>query len=502
MDGEQDVPMQTSRYLEQVRREQNVFEKYSSLATLFMFSLGPASSLIQAALDSLETILFSKRFQNESGANIMSIVGVTPLPIMCSVQLALFLGQAITARVSRLLAEERRDAAQQVVVDVIRVAIVGGIIFPVCFVWAVKPFLKWTGCHEDILDPAFRFTLPSICGQVVISMFVISLSFLQAIGKTELSFMSRCVAYSVQVGILSPIFLWVFNISTDLCKVPCIIAEGVTAIILLTAMFTGKFSLNVPVRLFLQPFHSETWKCMMLAAPMILQFVCMAFPPVLIMKAMNQIDPVNSKEIDAVLGVWNKLCGLVGTIPITFGSGFLTPATYAYGSGNLKRMMVLFGWACLFSIGPLFIISPCMSFAPEVLASLFLSPAELEVGKQILSIPFRTSIVLGVAVMATMIMTVLGKPIYPAACGILQFLILSIGSEIAKRYVVNVYKVMYLINISDIVLLIAYTIIILVHIIPVIKKIKKEPEYTALTGQVEGISELEHEGTEERREFY
>ena len=482
------------RYQEIVQREHDRFAKRGPLCTLLLFSIGPAALVCQTAMDMIDTIEVSTKFKSDPESYAMEIIGATPLIIMAVVYLGGMFAQALTAKIPKLLGEGKRDIAQQVVADIMRIALVLSIIFPIGFVWAIKPFLRFAGCPDKIVDKAFRYSLPIVFGCPLLTFFNICVGFLQGIGRYGWAFLARACTYVVQVGVFTPTLLWGLNITTDYCKCSQVAAEGITTLILVVLILKGKFNLQIPVALFKNKPTRETLNTFAIAVPTLLQFISLAFPPTLVMKSMSQVEPELVTDIEATIGVWTKVTLLVATINVAFATGFLSAGGHAHGVGNNKRFLKLLGWGMLFGIVPVTGFSLFVVFKPEVMASLFLSEAQLPYAKKLLPIPFYTFPLQTAPVFGTMTLVALAKPLLPMIFSILQVVVLTVGSQLMRKYVSgHSERIMFIYCFSDLLMLLLYTAAMLYYLVPMMcKRGTEEPEYTAISGSEGFFSEFDN----------
>lgn len=475
-----------------VQKEHDRFAKRGPLCTLLLFSIGPAALVVQTAMDMIDTIEVSLFFKNIPDSYAMEIIGATPLIIMAIAYTGAMFAQGLTAKIPKLLGEGRRDVAQQVVADIMRVALILSIVFPICFIWAVKPILRFMSCPEVIVDKAFRYCLPIIFGCPLMTGFNIGIGFLQGTGKYGIAFLARALAYVVQVGIFTPTLLWGLHISTDYCKCSQIAAEGITAIILITLILKGKFNMQIPMSLFKNKPSKETLNTIAICLPTFLQFFSLAFPPTLVLKAMSAIEPERVTDIEATIGVWTKVTLLAATVNVAFATGFLASGGHAHGVGNHKRFLRLLGWGLLFGVVPVTAFSVFVLSKPELIASLFLSESQIPYAKKFLPIPFYTFPLETIPVFATMVLIALGKPLLPLLLSLFQLLVLCGGSQLIGKYVGGrSERVMFIYCFSDILMLVLYTAGFLWYLIPMMCKGKDDPEYTAIPGGESGFSEID-----------
>ena len=450
---------------EQQEKDEANFTKYNPLLTVLLFSIGPSALLAQAVFETIDTLIVAARFKKEPESNAMAIIGATPLPIMICTYLCIFFGQAIIASVSKILAKGDRELAARVVVDILRCAIIVAIIFPVGYIWAVKPLLRFVNCSDEILDAAYRFCRPMVFGTAFVVLLYVCLNYLQAIGRPILTFLVKIAGNVLQVFILTPTFVFLVRVSTDNLKIAPVCAQGVMGIILLVLIMRGKFSLPISPRMFLGPFAKESFRSLLVASPIVLLGICYIMPPNVMLRCMNNIDKEHANEIAAVMGVWNRFYSIACALAMTFGSGFLSPGTHALGRGDGKRMWKLFGWAVVLDIIPVLLFTFLVIGNPGLVAKGFLSTeTEIEYAKKILPIPFYTSPLQSLGVLGIMLLMALGNAWLSGLVGIFQCIFGCCGALIAQNKVEDPWDLLYLYNASDVIAFIAYAVALVIYI--------------------------------------
>lgn len=468
-------PSEISEAAEKEKEKENErFTKHSPFVTLLIMSIGPLSQLIQALGEAVDMFLVSKRFGGDSNSHAVEIIGFATTIMLTITYVGNYFGQAIVAKGTTLLGSGQRDVCAHLVVDIFRIAFIFSILFAVGFSFAIKPFLKFVGCPENMINPTFKFIMLVIFFLPLITWFSCSISFLQAIGNSSIAAATKVLAVVGQCGVFSPIFLFLFKVPTSFIKLSMCISSTILCVTVMALMFVGKFSLKPSFKLFIGPFCKETGSALLLAAPMILQFLCFALPPTLILQCLTSVAPNYSEEIGGVFAVFTKIFLLATSIPGAIASGYLSVCTHAFGSNNMKRLVQTMIWAFVISFSLYFIFSPILICFPTKIAGIFLSDhLELQIAKMILPIPFYTAPLQGICIVCQMTYVIVGKPILALIPSIFQLLIQSIGCKLlAKKYSTDLIKVMYIYNISDVIVFIINMVLMIWPIIIIRKRSK------------------------------
>lgn len=462
-------------------RENERFTKHSPLVTLLIMSIGPLSLLIQAISEAIDMFFVSVRFKNEPESHAVEIIGFATTIILTINYVGSYFGQAIVAKGTTLLGSGQREVAAHLAVDIFRISFIFAIVFAAGFTFAIKPFLKFVGCPSNMIDPTYHFIMPVLIFSPIITLFNCSISFLQTIGNSSLAAIIKVIACFLQCGIFSPVLLFIFKIPTSLIKLSMCLSTLILCAIMFVLMFIGKFSLKPDIKLFIGRFCKETGSSLLLAAPMILQFLCFALPPTLVLQCLTSVAPEYSKEIGGVFAVFTKIFLLATSVPGAIASGYLSASTHSFGSDNMKRLVQTMIWAFVISFSLYFVFSPILVCFPTKIAQIFLHDhLELQIAKMILPIPFYTAPLQGICIICQMTYVIVGKPILALIPSICQLFIQSIGCKLlAKKYSTDLIKVMYVYNISDVIVFIINMVLMIWPILLIRKKIKAKKEYSA-----------------------
>ena len=469
---------EAQRYQDAAHGELDRFTKRGPLCTLLLFAIAQAALVVQTLMDMLDTFEVSARFKDVEGSYAMEIIGATSLPIMAITYIGSMFAQALTAHIPRLLGQGQRDVAQHVLSDIMRLCLLLSIVFPVCFMWAIKPILKLISCPAEIVDKAFRYCVPVLIGCPWLTLFSLVVGFLLGIGKNWWALGTRCIPYIVQACVFTPALLWGLNITTDHCKWSQVVAEGLAAIVIMWLLFKGTFDLKIPLRMFCEKPVWESLNTIALAMPTFFQFFCFAFPPTMVMKTMSDIEPDRAADIEASFGFWSKATFFIATIHVTFSNAFLVAGGHAYGMKNYRRFLKILGWGLVVGWTPVILCSVVMAARPAWIAGLFLHDSQLEYACKMLPIPFYTFWIQTIDVFSTSILEVVNRPRYPMIFSVLQIIVLCVGCVVVKNRVHGKsHNVMFIYVINDFIQVACYGITALCYLVPLFRKPDQSEEY-------------------------
>lgn len=457
---------------ELIEKEKQRFTKHSALATLLLMSIGPLSLIVQAIGEVVDMLMITKRFKNEKNSHAIEILGFTGQISSILGYLGLYFGQALTTRISTLIGSGDRLNASHLISDIVYLCILVSCIFVAAFVFVVKPFLKFLGTPDYMLNESFKYLIPFLVCLPLTNLNTIGQYYLQSIGSSYLMFVIKVINYVLQLGVLSPLFLFGIKVSTTFMKLGSILAGIIVGFGLLFMIYRGKFSLKPNFKDIIDKFCPELNTSLLYAAPLILSFFVFILPPILILQTMTSTDQEHSKEIGGVFAVFTQIATVNQAIPGAFGQSFLSAGTHAWGCNNTKRLIHIFLWTLLFNGSLTLIVSLVVIPGKSFICCSFLNDeTEIELAEKMVPIPFYTSPLQGIGITLSMLMIVVGKPLYSFIPQLVQMIILCAGCKIlASKFKNDVSKVMYIYNISDIAVFILYMCFICIPI----KEIKKK----------------------------
>lgn len=166
-------------------------------------SIGPFSLIIQAIGEVFDTFMITRRFKKEKYSHAVEIIGFTGQISNIIAYTGLYFGQALTTRISTLIGSGDRVSASHLVSDIVYLCILTSLIFGSAFVFVIRPFLKFLNTPEYMLNPTFKYLIPSIVASPLINLSNIGHYFLQSIGSSFHAFLVKAVSYGLQICIFS-----------------------------------------------------------------------------------------------------------------------------------------------------------------------------------------------------------------------------------------------------------------------------------------------------------
>ena len=317
--------------------------------------------------------------------------------------------------------------------------------------------------------------IPIYVALPITSLVYLTQYYLQSIGSSLLSGLVKVIVYVLQLGIFSPLFLFCFKVSTTFMKLGNIVANIIVAIGMLILMYRGKFSLKLNFSDIFSKFHPEIKKALLSASPLILTDLVYSIPQILILQTLTSAAGKYAQEIGGVFAVYTKLVAITQEIPGAISQSYLSTGTHAWGSQNPRRLISLTLWSMLLSTALTFAVSFIIITNKSMICQSFLDiELEIKLAERMIPIPFYTSPLVGISMTISFLMIIIGKPLFAFLPQLIQMVILCGGCKlIAKSSKDDVTKIMYIYNISDVVVLALNIILLFIPIIAIRKKLKE-----------------------------
>ena len=310
------------------------------LKTLLKLMIGPLASQITSTLYGIINTIWISKYVGEVG---MAAVALDIAWEGIARGFGLFLSVAASTQISSLFGKGLFDEANQVVCDLLRVAIICGIIVPAILLPINKPLSRWFGANEETVDEAFQYILPQCAGNFLTCIFLTNVGFLQAEGRTLLVGCIDFIAMGVGMCALNPIFLGVIKTGVAGPSYSTIIADGVPGIILTILFFKGKFGLKPDIKGLLKPFSPHTKQAIYVGSSQLVAQISICLPGIIVRKLIG-LSVANTREYDLAMAGFNVLCryyNITTCVVLALTTGFVAAASYAYSSQNYARYLRL-----------------------------------------------------------------------------------------------------------------------------------------------------------------
>ena len=451
------------------------FTQRNPLITLLIFCVGSVTNIIQVTTEALDQFQISIRYKNEPNVDAMHLYGFCNTCVQVFVYFGTAFANISMSSIPKLIGARKRDEATQLAVDIYRCIIIFTIVFPPSFFFLIPYIVRFMGCPEESVHDALMFCLPPAVGMIVIVTYNNTIGFFMAIGKSETAATLRCIACIVQTGMITPLFLFVIKVPLGMIRSPMVFSQIIVCSYFLFSIFKGKYTIKPTLKMFCKPFTKHILPALPYGIPTMFRFLCIALPPMIILRILTSALPEKSVPIGAVFGVLNRMSTYSGAIPALFTYALLCVGTHAYGSKDFRRLFQYTGWAIVLGTGLILIFVLALTLAPRTIGGIFLyDDYELELCEKILRIPFYTTWLQPFCLVCNAFLIILGKSFVAFIMAGIQAVLLCAGGKILTLIIPNdPFISLYVYNCSDVIMFLVYVIVMIIPVKKVYHEMKE-----------------------------
>lgn len=289
-----------------------------------------------------------------------------------------YLMTSLSIRLSFLFGEGRGCEGSQIYIDFIRLALILGVLVPVCVLPATKPLVMWFGADDRIGAMCLQYMIPITAGCFFNFLYTMACGVLQAAGRSYLFGFVQFACIVANMAIFDPLFLVALRMPIWGASLATILAEGIPGVVLTILICMGKFALTPEKAMLRWKPSPETYKALKVGLGSLASNLSYVLPLLLLQKYVNMAASA-VRRYETVLAVWaviEKLYQLVSGICSGFQNGFLPAAAFAFGAERLNRLVWLFFHATWFSTVLSVLLGLIIVIIPGQVASMWDSDPE------------------------------------------------------------------------------------------------------------------------------
>ena len=393
------------------------------LRTILSLLAGPLISQITNAFYGIVDSLYISKFVGAYGLTVVSSCYVLD---NIAIAFGTFLNIATSSRISYLYGSGRADEAPQVLADLMRVALIIGILIPAILLPCTKPMLMWLSGDENIAHDGLIYVLPHMCCSFSATLYLCVLGVCEGEGRTWTFGFCQLSSLIANMGIWAPLFLIGLNTGVWGSSLALVLSEFVPMVAIVICLFCGKFSTRLNWRLFINKFNPESYNALLVAISALLMNFSTIIPAVFLQKYVSNAAKAIGQYND-VLALWNvlqKLYNLAICVVLAFNTAYLPPTSYAFGAGRFKRIWHLsvhaFWIMCVWTG----FVSIIMCTIPDKLASLWGNTEAMEYwARKIIPNNFYTMILCPMRMLTASFLQAIKKPMLAGLVSVLTSLL-------------------------------------------------------------------------------
>lgn len=370
--------------------------------TKVLFQLG-----IPVIIGMLVTSLYNvvdAMFVGGLGTSQMGAVSIAYPIVQVIIGLGLTFGSGSASYISRLLGEKNNKQADFTASTALFTSIIVGLItigVTMCFLDKVLTFL---GATQTILPYAKEFAIIYIPGSILNVINVTMNNISASEGATKISMTSMLMGAGLNV-VLDPIFIYTFQWGIKGSAIATVIAQGVTTLIYVWYISSGKSNLHISIKHFSidKTIYAQILK---IGIPTLLfQLLSSAS-----MGLTNTASSHYGDSAVAAMGVVTRVLALGSYVIFGYAKGFQTVAGFNFGAKNYKRLkeaiLVSLKWSTIFCAVTEIIL---LIFSRQIISLFSKDASVIAIGSATLRASSITFILFGFQYIYTTLFLALGK---------------------------------------------------------------------------------------------
>ncbi|MFC5712905.1 MATE family efflux transporter [Thalassorhabdus alkalitolerans] len=197
---------------------------------------------VMALYNVVDTIFISH------GVGLDAVAGVTiafpVMMIMMAVAAAFGMGGASV--ISRRLGAQKKDDADKVLGNILfMILLIGAVSFIGAFT-IIEPLAQLFGATPEVLSYAVEYLFPILIGSVFFAFGFTANAIIRSEGNSRFAMLTMVIPSILNI-ILSPIFIFVFNMGVGGAAIATVLSQGIISVIVLWYFLTGRSTLTIKI---------------------------------------------------------------------------------------------------------------------------------------------------------------------------------------------------------------------------------------------------------------
>lgn len=266
------------------------------------------------------------------------------------------------------LGEQNKDKAEQIMTNSFVLLLMLGIILTVIILTFKKPLLLLFGANEETLSLAISYISIYALGTVFVQMTLGMNAYINTQGFAKMGMCTVIIGAVLNI-ILDPLFIFVFQMGVAGAALATIIAQGISALWVLTFLFGKKSTIKIRKR-YLIPERKIAFSIMALG---ISPFVMSSTESLLQISFNNQLLTYGGTMAVATMAILLSLWQFI-TLPLQgLCQGAQPILSYNFGAQNYKRVREAFQLVFRLCLGFSFIVGGTVIIFSRFFVSIFAS---------------------------------------------------------------------------------------------------------------------------------
>lgn len=308
------------------------------LPTILFLSSGPILAQFTGSLKGIIGSIWISKAIGEKGLATISTIGVFD---GISRSFGFFLSSSANAKIGQLYGQRNEEEAAQLVIDLIRVAVIMGIVIPLILGLSTIPLAKWLGADIEIQGMCKEYMLPINIGTFTTCSFIALGGCLQGEGRSFFFAICNIISLVANMCVLDPIFLLACKTGIWGASLGQALSEAIPGIIIFTLYFMGKFGIKPKWKMFISKFSPHTFPSLKVGLSQLFANLSQIVPSIVVRKLMGLAFKENFNDAMASFNTVVRFFVLTNSVIIAVTMGFIPSGSYAFAAKRYKRWFKL-----------------------------------------------------------------------------------------------------------------------------------------------------------------
>jgi Na+-driven multidrug efflux pump len=378
-----------------VSDDQDRLGQGTELRTILSLSAGPFLAELVGGAHALIDSFWISRVCGEDGLAALALCSLYDL---LGQAFGYFLCVAASSQFSRLRGERRHEAFPQLFADILRFAVVCGLIWPAIALPTIRPFLKFLGATGQVQDYGFQYLVPLVSGCIVQCFSMTLCGILQSEGRSVIFGAVQISGFVLNFAVFDPLFLLVFKMELFGAGLAVVCARAVPLACLSIAFLLQKFETRTHCRCFVTMFSAPSWEAAKTGFTQYSSYVCYYLPAVIVQKYVTLAADASGQYEDVVASynVVMKVWPLDQAFATALPEGLLPATSYAVAAGRPKRVLRLALWSVVLVFGWCsFTEAILIGFGDQIAGLFTTSPAMVTMARRLVVTSYLLSCLTG-----------------------------------------------------------------------------------------------------------
>ncbi|EAY20848.1 hypothetical protein TVAG_436720 [Trichomonas vaginalis G3] len=314
----------------------------SPFKTLMLLSVGPIIFELSSSVMEIVEAFWVGKYIGKIG---LSSIGCVFVPYSFLIGFSNMVFVSITHKISSLQGTKSLGTIPELSFDIFRLTIILALLAPIFVLPIIKPIFWFLNTNEKISHNGFLYMIPLTCGFLSTGLLQLLTGIVYANGHPILYSLFYILQNLLVICVFEPIFILWAKVSVIGVALSIICSNILTDIIILIYIKVKhpdyiSFQCN---RMF-KKFHPESLATIKIGISAFIIQIALSIPSAAIQKFLS-LSAHKYGNVTEVMAMWSllpRIYHILSCIPFAFQKSLLIAASYAYSSGNNRRLWIFF----------------------------------------------------------------------------------------------------------------------------------------------------------------